>query len=147
MVPSTVTTARIIAFIEGGLGALFGILFLIGGGLAASSGSGALGGAVGGVAIVIAVIILAVAALYIVSAIALGKLSNWARWTLVVIGALQILGGLSSLSRGGITGIISLVLGGLMVYLLAFAAASRQAFDAAGSPRYIPPGYGGPPPS
>jgi hypothetical protein len=82
-------------------------------------------------------VLLVFAGVYIFSAVQLGKLKSWARWTLLVLSGLQaVFGLLSVFGSSGSGGFLGLAIGGIMVYLLGFAPPTKQAFAAAAQRGY-----------
>jgi hypothetical protein len=152
--PPGVSATRVIAFVQGGLGMLTGLLLVFGGASIATAG-GFTGANAGTAVVVIGVLILAVSGLLIWGGILLGSLSRGARIGVLVYEWLAVALGLVGLLHPGL-GIVSLVLAGVAIYYLQFDAQTRAAFaeGAPGQsgewpPRAPPPAgnYTGPPPS
>ncbi|HEX4754397.1 MAG TPA: hypothetical protein VH661_01430 [Candidatus Dormibacteraeota bacterium] len=151
--PPGVSATRVIAFVQGGLGMLTGLLLVFGGGAAATA-YGFTGAGAGTVVAVIGVLVLAVHGLLIWGGMLLGSLSRGARTGVLVYEWLAVAFGLVGLLHPGL-GFVSLVLAGVAVYYLQFDARTRAAFAAgaharpgagpAVSPPYDRP-YTGPPP-
>jgi hypothetical protein len=150
-VPPGVSATRVITFVQGGLGALSGLLLVFGGG-AISSSYGATGTLAGVAVVVIGLVFLAVSAVLIWAGLLLGQLSQGARLVVLIVEWLIVALGLIGLTHPGL-GIVGLVLAGVAVYYLQFDAQTRAAFAAApggygaGRPPGRPPPYIGPPPT
>jgi hypothetical protein len=128
--PPGVSATRVIAFVQGGLGALTGLL-LVFGGSAVATASGLTGSAAGATVVIIGVLILAISGLLIWGGVLLGRLSPGARIGVLVYEVVTIVLGLIGLQHPGL-GIVSLVLAGVAVYYLQFDAATKAAFTARG---------------
>lgn len=135
--PPGVSATRVIAFIQGGLGVLSGLLLVFGGGAVATA-YGLTGAGAGTIVVVIGVLVLAVHSLLIWGGLLLGSLSRGARAGVLVYEWLAVAFGLVGLLHPGL-GFVSLVLAGVAVYYLQFDARTKAAFSA-GPPG--PPGIG-----
>lgn len=140
--PPGVSATRMIAFVQGGLGLLTGLL-LVFGGSAVATASGYSGS--GGTALVLAigVVLLVVSGLLIWGGLLLGKLSQRARLGVLVYEWLSVALGLVGLQHPSL-GIVSLVLAGVAVYYLQFEPVTRVAFAAAASAPSATPGPSAP---
>jgi hypothetical protein len=143
----------VIAFVQGGLGMLSGLLLVFGGGAVATA-SGFTGASAGTLVVVLGVVVLALSGLLIWGGVLLGSLSRRARIGVLIYEWLAVLLGLVGLLHPGL-GLVSLILAGVAVYYLQFDARTRAAFAAAdrgragGVPTLAPPypsPYTGPPP-
>jgi hypothetical protein len=151
--PPGVSATRVIAFVQGGLGMLSGLLLVFGGGAVATA-YGLTGAGAGTIVVVIGVLVLAVHGLLIWGGILLGSLSRGARVGVLVYEWLAVAFGLVGLLHPGL-GFVSLVLAGVAVYYLQFDVRTRAAFAAGApgqpgtgptlAPPYARP-YTGPPP-
>ena len=109
--PTGVTVIAVLDFIGAAFCVIGGLVVLFGGamlasffGAAAANGTAAPGaGFIAGLGAVLGVIILAFAILFILVAIGLLKLKNWARITSIVLSALSLLNSLNGF-RGGMAG-------------------------------------------
>jgi hypothetical protein len=141
----------VIAFVQGGLGMLSGLLLVFGGSSIATA-SGLTGSAAGATVVAIGVLVLIVSGLLIWGGMLLGSLSPRARVGVLIYEVLAVLLGLVGLQHPGL-GVVSLVLAGVAVYYLQFEPETRAAFAAAagrsgGAPNTSPPTiYPGPPPT
>ena len=127
--PPGVSATRMIAFVQGGLGVLTGLLLVFGGGAVATA-SGYSGS--GGTALVLAIGagLLVISGLLIWGGLLLGNLSQRARIGVLVYEWVSVALGLVGLQHPGL-GIVSLVLAGVAVYYLQFEPVTRAAFAAA----------------
>jgi uncharacterized membrane protein (DUF2068 family) len=96
--PGGVTAISILWFVLGGLCACFGILAMVGGGFIATmlnqqgqAGSSGLAGILAGLGAALGVLFLLFAACYVVMALGLWKLKEWARIVGVVLTAIAVL--------------------------------------------------------
>jgi hypothetical protein len=121
-----VSATRVIAFVQGGLGALSG-LFLVFGGNAVATASGVTGPRAGATVVAIGLLILVISGLLIWGGVMLGRLSPTARIGVLVYEWLALALGLLGLRNPGL-GIVSLILAGVAVYYLQFDAQTKQAF-------------------
>lgn len=150
-IPPGVSATRVIAFVQGSLGMLSGLILVFGGSSIATA-SGITGANAGTIVVVIGVLIMSISGLLIWGGLLLGSLSPRARIGVLIYEWLSLAFGLLGLLHPGL-GIVSLVLAGVAVYYLQFDAQTRAAF-AAGPPGSTPtlalsnPGaYMGPPPT
>ena len=113
--PAGVRTARVIAYVQGGLLALNALFFTFGAGAVAAAAIG--------------VALLLIAGLVIWAGVLVGKLSNRARIGLLIYEGLSFALGLLSLSQAGVgTGILNLLIAVVVIYYLQFDAATKAAF-------------------
>lgn len=124
--PGTVKAAAVLLFITAGFCFLFGLIAFAGGNLIED----ALGADAAAAAVVIGIILLAVGGLYVLLGLRVRQGRNWARITAIVLSALGLLGGLSSLGQGDGNGILNLAFSGAIIYLLAFDAKAKAFFAA-----------------
>ncbi len=126
--PAGVRTARVIAYVQGGLLALNALFFTFGAGaVAAAYGWAGTGGIAAAAAIGVALLL--IAGLVIWAGVLVGKLSNRARIGLLIYEGLSFALGLLSLSQAGVgTGILNLLIAVVVIYYLQFDAATKAAF-------------------
>ncbi|HEY7926299.1 MAG TPA: hypothetical protein VIG86_02635 [Candidatus Dormibacteraeota bacterium] len=130
--PPGVSATRVIAFVQGGLGMLSGLLLVFGGSsIATASGLTASAGAA---VVLIGVLVLAVSGLLIWGGLLLGSLSAKARIGVLIYEWLALALGLVGLLHPSL-GIVSLVLAGVAIYYLQFDTQTRTAFAAGGLDR------------
>lgn len=162
--PPSITVGRVLVIVESGLWLLLGLIIGVAGlGLVAAAGSVALprfpgltlaGSTIAGVVLVSALIVIALAALGIWSGIALGRLSEGARVTALVLASLGILIALPMVISGlqpdqTVTapggrvatlsttpslaiGLIDLLLNAAIIFSVGFARTTRAAFRGPG---------------
>lgn len=133
--PPGVSATRVIAFVQGGLGALSGLLLVFGGSSIAVA-AGYTGSGAGAVIVIIGIVILVISGLLIWGGVMLGRLSPAARVGVLVYEWLSVVLGLVGLQHPGL-GVVSLLLAGVAVYYLQFDALTKSAFAPRGAP---PPG-------
>lgn len=140
--PTGVTIAKVLIIIEGALAILLGLIVIVAG----SALSNVIGSGLGGAVAVFGVIMAVIGGLFIWAGIMVGRLSNGARWTMVVLEGLALLSGLSSLANSNLgSGGLTVIFAGAIIYFLVGDPASRAAFAAA-SGGGATAGYYGPPP-
>jgi hypothetical protein len=133
--PPGVSATRAIAFLQGGLYMLSGLLAVYGG-VSFATASGLTGSAAGATVVAIGVVVTVISALLIWGAWALGSLSPAARVGVLIFECLAVILGLVGLEHPGL-GIVNMVLAGVAVYYLQFDPQTRAAFAA--RPRDTPP--------
>lgn len=152
--PPGVSATRVIAFVQGALGMLSGLILVFGGSSIATA-SGLTGAGAGTTVVVIGVLVLTISGLLIWGAVLLGSLSPKARIGVLIYEWLALALGLVGLLHPGL-GIVSLLLAGVAVYYLQFDARTRAAFAASAPDRPgttpalgapYPGAYAGPPPT
>lgn len=129
-IPMGVKIIAILGYIGAGLSALLGLILILGGGLigGALSSMPALAFLGSGIMVVGGIFLLAMAVLGFFVAKGLWNLQNWARIVTIIIAALGVLGGLSSLFSGGFgSGLFNIVVDGLIGWYLLF---NKEAVDA-----------------
>ncbi|MCU1676605.1 MAG: hypothetical protein JWM93_1363 [Frankiales bacterium] len=143
-VPSSITTASVLLFIFGGLAAIIGLLFVVGGSSISSSSSLGPFSSIGNVLAAIGVIFLANAALDIVCALKIRAAKAWARITAIVVSAIWLALWVWGLINGGSSGttstgttsnggnpvvpIVFIGMTGLIIYFLAFEQKAKEFF-------------------
>lgn len=130
--PPGVSATRVIAFVQGALGALSGVLLIFGAGAVAVA-SGMTGGGATATVVAIGVVVLVVSILLVWGGVQLGRLAPAARVGVLVYEVIAVLLGLVGLQHPGL-GIVSLLLAGVAVYYLQFDAATRAAFASRDQP-------------
>lgn len=128
VLPPGARSVRIIAFVQGGLDILAGLLFAVGGS-SLTSPSGLPPNA-GGILIGLGVLLLVVGGLLIWGGVLLGRLSRPARVAVLVYEWLAVAIGLIGLTQPSL-GIVSLLLAAIAVYYLQFDSQTKAAFAAA----------------
>jgi hypothetical protein len=124
--PTSVKVARALVFVQAFLAGLLGLLILVVG----TEVLGVTGGESGRLVIVVAAVVFVLTGLWVWAGIAVGRLKNGARWTVVSLSALGCLVELVKLGHTPGRSIIGILLSGAVIYLLAFDASARTAFDA-----------------
>lgn len=130
--PPGVSATRVIAYVQGGLGALSGLLLVFGGSSIATA-VGYTGSAAAAVIVIIGVVILVISGLLIWGGLLLGRLSPGARVGVLLYEWLSVVLGLVGLQHPGL-GIVSLLLAGVAVYYLQFDPLTKSAFAARSAP-------------
>jgi signal transduction histidine kinase len=111
----------ILGYIGAVISVIFGIMFLFGGPVVAGMFESRLGlasGIVGGLMIMFGILLVIGGVIWFWLAYELMKHKNWARIVVIVLSAIGFIGAIFSLPAS----IISLIINGLMIYLLAFNA-------------------------
>lgn len=128
--PPGVSATRVIAFVQGGLGMLSGLLLVFGGSSIATA-AGLTGSGAGATVVAIGVLVILVSGLLIWGGLLLGSLSPRARIGVLIYEWLAVALGVVGLQNPGL-GIVSLLLAGVAVYYLQFDAQTRAAFGSRG---------------
>lgn len=119
-----VKVISIVGIVLAAIGALVGLIILLGGSFLGSFVGailpGAIGGMFGALFAVLGIVVLIVSAFEIYLYIQLGKYVNWARIVVLVFTGLGTLGALISLIGGSVPSILGLIIDGGIFYLLAF---------------------------
>ena len=124
-VPTGVKIISVLYYIGAALLLIGAIVALLGGTFL----SGVFGGLVAlGIGIFLAIIFLAFAVLSFFIAKGLWKAKNWARVVVIILSCLGFLGAISSLLSGQMTGIISLILNGVVGWYLWFSKEAKGFF-------------------
>ena len=129
VLPAGVRTARVIAFVQGGLGVLQGLLVIFGASAVAAASGLSGNGAIAAI-VLIGVIVLAISSAAIWGGYLLGHLSRPARLGLLVYECLLVALGVTGLASPGL-GVVSLLLAAVAVYYLWFDRQVKEAFAAA----------------
>ena len=129
-----ITLAQVLVIIQSALVILAGIGLAVGGQalsdyLYTQYGITTAGGAT--TYVVFGLVLLLLGAIYLIAGIRLGKPSQWARWTIVVIESLVLLSGVLTLTRNGAISfgpILSISVAALIIYGLTVDSNTRRAF-------------------
>ena len=151
--PGVVTASAVMSIIGGALIVLLSLLVMIAGAAVMSEfadvAGAEFGGALTGIFVVVGIIMLVWGGLILLAAIFTMRRANWARWVLIVMGALSVLLSLIGMASAGTEGIgfnlIGIVYVGLAAGLL-LTTPDREWFAGASGTQgqnFNPAGYSG----